>query len=237
MTARTDSPDALPPGQRIYAVGDVHGCADRLAALHRQIAEHLIANPIDDPLLLHVGDYIDRGPDSAGVLDRLLGPPPVPGLPVVNLKGNHEAMFLAALADAPDAVLHWCNNGGEATLDSWHIPRHADPSDWAALIPPRQLDLLRSLPLTHQAGMYVFVHAGIRPGIPLERQTEEDLLWIREPFLRWSRPFGVTIVHGHTPSPEPQLRTNRIGIDTGAVMGGPLTCVILETDHLAFISA
>jgi serine/threonine protein phosphatase 1 len=233
----TSAPASLPPGQRVYAIGDVHGCLDRLAAMHAMIAADLADRPAADPLLVHLGDYVDRGPDSAGVVARLAEGAPVPGVPTVNLMGNHEHMMLAAVASGePEATELWLANGGADSLVSWRVPHSAQPKDWPAAIPRTHLLFLRDLAVCHETGGYLFVHAGIRPGIPLERQSRHDLLWIREPFLSCRQPFGTVVVHGHTPRQEPVVRPNRIGIDTGAVMGGVLTCVVLEENRLGFIT-
>ena len=234
MVALTRSPGVLAPGQRIYAIGDVHGQAGKLAAMHAQVAADLAARPVAEPTLIHMGDYIDRGPDSAGVLARLLAGPPAPGMAAVNLMGNHEAMLLDALAD-PDAVAHWMGNGGKSTLKSWGIEPGTPSREWA--IPPAQLGLLRGLALGHRAGGYLFVHAGVRPLTPLEHQDSFDLLWMREPFLSWPGDFGAIVVHGHTPTRDPVVRDNRIGIDTGAGHGRRLTCLILEDDRLGFLDS
>lgn len=230
------APVTLPPGQRIYAIGDVHGCIDRLDALHHAVSEDLAARPVKRSLLVHIGDLVDRGPDSAAVVRKLAAGSPIPGVPTVNLMGNHEFMMLDALSSAADeAVSLWLSNGGAETLRSWGIPRQTRAAEWGALIPPRDLIFLRDLALMHQEGPYLFVHAGIRPGRPLRCQTREDMLWIREPFLSARTDFGVVVVHGHTPVRAPVVRPNRIGIDTGAVMGGVLTCAILEHDRVGFL--
>lgn len=232
------APASLPPGQRIYAIGDVHGCLDRLEAIHQQIAEDLAERPAPEPTLVHLGDYVDRGPDSAGVVKRLADGPPLPDVPTINLMGNHEQMMLAAIATGEaDAVELWRANGGADSLLSWSVPRSAQPKEWANYLPKPHLIFLRDLAVRYAAGGYLFVHAGIRPGIPLDRQARHDLLWIREPFLSCKDPFDAVVVHGHTPKQEPTIRPNRIGIDTGAVMGGVLTCVVLEEDRLGFITA
>ncbi len=230
------APASLPPGRRVYAVGDVHGCDRQLAAMHKAIADDLAARPIAKPLLLHIGDYLDRGPASAAVLARLAGSPPAPGIETVNLRGNHEAMALAVLGggDAESASL-WLLNGAAATLASWDIDSGSAPSSWARGVPPKQLRFLKSLALSHREGGYFFVHAGVRPGVPLVTQDPADLLWIREPFLSSADDFGAVVVHGHTPGPKPVIRANRIGIDTGAVYGGPLTAVVLESDRMGFL--
>ena len=238
MTLDTKAPATLPPGERIYAVGDVHGCDERLARMHALIAADLDAFPVASPTLLHVGDYIDRGPDSAGVLARLVAGSPVQGMTVVNLLGNHEAMLLAALDELPGAAEQWLANGGDATLASWaDIPPGSEPDFWRRMIPRAHRDFMEGLTLRHDAGGYVFVHAGVRPLVPLDQQDKSDLLWIREPFLSWTRGLGAVIVHGHTPVEQPAVRANRIGIDTGAVMGGRLTCLVLEGDRLGFLQA
>jgi len=237
MTLDTKAPATLPPGERIYAVGDVHGCDSRLARMHALIAADLEAFPAARPTLVHMGDYIDRGPDSAGVLSRLIAGSPVPGLPVVNLLGNHEAMLLDALDENPDAASQWLANGGLEPLASWAVPPDSEPDFWRRMIPRGHQELMAGLTLRHDAGGYVFVHAGVRPLVPLDRQEKSDLLWIREPFLSWTRGLGAVIVHGHTPVEQPAVRANRIGIDTGAVMGGRLTCLVLEADRLGFLQA
>jgi serine/threonine protein phosphatase 1 len=231
------APATLPVGQRIYAVGDVHGCLDRLAAMHEMIAEDLAERPCDETILIHLGDYVDRGPESAQVIEWLLAGPPVPDARVVNLMGNHEHMMLAAIATGEDeAARLWLANGGTESLQSWGVPRSAPPRDWAGYIPVPHLVFLRDLASSFRAGPYLFVHAGVRPGVPLEQQTRHDLLWIREPFLSSKQDHGAVIVHGHTPRQEPTIRPNRIGIDTGAVMGGVLTCAVLESDTIGFIA-
>lgn len=231
------APACLSHGQRIYAVGDVHGCLDRLTALHELIAEDLQERPAD-ATLIHLGDYVDRGPDSAGVVARLADRASLADVPTVNLMGNHEQMMLAALATGEaEATDLWLANGAGDTLTSWGVPRSALPQEWAGYLPKPHLIFLRDLAIHYEAGGYLFVHAGIRPGVPLDRQSRHDQMWIREPFLSWAEPFGLVVVHGHTPKPTPVVRPNRIGIDTGAVMGGVLTCAVLEEDRLGFITA
>lgn len=243
MITPTLAPGTLPAGLRVYAIGDVHGCAERLHALHLEIARDLAARPVAEAQLVHLGDYVDRGPDSAGVVELLLRPFPQQdggARPlVVNLMGNHEDMMLTSLADA-GAASHWLANGGDASLESWGVPLRARAHEWAALVPPRHLAWLRGLRLMHAvggAGGYVFVHAGLRPQAPLAQQSRMDMLWIREPFLSFDGALPAVVVHGHTPTAEPVVRANRIGIDTGACMGGRLTCVVLEGDRLGFLHA
>jgi serine/threonine protein phosphatase 1 len=231
------APGALPPGLRVYAVGDIHGCAEQLAALHAQIAADAQARPVPRVVLVHLGDYVDRGDDSAAVLERLLGPPPVPGAEVVNLLGNHEVMMLDACdpRSPAGAMPFWLENGGTETLASYRAsPDEAAP--WEA-IPREHLDLLRGCALRWSAGDYLFVHAGVRPGVPLERQDPFDLIWIREPFLSFEGDLPQIVVHGHTPVTLPAIRPHRIGIDTGACFGGELTCLVLEGQRLRFLTA
>jgi serine/threonine protein phosphatase 1 len=232
------APANLPQGQRIYAIGDIHGCLDRLVSLHEQIAEDIAERPVDHVTLIHLGDYVDRGTDSAQVIDWLIDGPPLPADTVVNLMGNHEHMMLAALDDADsDAPMHWLANGGADSLLSWGIARSAPPASWATLIPEAHLDFLKDLAISHRIGPYLFVHAGVKPGVPLDQQTRHDMLWIRDPFLSSKADFGAVVVHGHTPKRAPIIMPNRIAIDTGAVLGGALTAVMLEENRLAFMQS
>jgi serine/threonine protein phosphatase 1 len=232
------APSRLPPGERVYAIGDVHGCVEKLQDMHHRIAADLQSRPVAHATVVHLGDYIDRGPDSAGVVAELIAPWPGDSPPrIVDLMGNHEEMMVMALAaqDDPRVAEQWLRNGGGASLHSWGLSHRDTPRAWWLGLPPRHLGYLRGLGLMHRAGGYVFVHAGIRPGVALERQTMEDLLWIREPFLNSTAPSDIVVVHGHTPADAPQIRPHRINVDTGAVLGGALTCVVLEADRLAFL--
>lgn len=228
----------LATGHRVYVVGDVHGHRDKLEAVHARVHADLEERPVADALLVHLGDLIDRGPDSAGCLALLASGPPLRGVPTVNLMGNHEWMMLHALETGGfEEADQWLDNGGAETLRSWGLKSTSRPKDWLAAIPPRQLVLLRDLQLMHGKGGYLFVHAGVRPGVPLSEQRETDLLWIRESFLKWEGVMlpeapEVVVVHGHTPGPTPVLKHNRIGLDTGAGKGGPLTCAVLEGDEV-----
>jgi len=231
------SPGALPTGRRVYAVGDVHGCDDRLAALHAAIAEDLVWRPCASPLLVHLGDYVDRGPDSRGVVMRLIGGQPVPGVPTMNLMGNHEQTMLDALGGEGAAMTDWMINGGGVALRSWGGDPEAPRATWPDAVPPDHMRFLHGLALMHREGGYLFVHAGIRPGVAVAQQTRQDLLSIRQSFLYSEADFGVIVVHGHTPKEDPQVKPNRIGIDTGAVYGGRLTCAVLEDDRVGFLYA
>jgi len=174
------------------------------------------------------------------VIEALLDPfPPAgdgPAPLVVNLMGNHEEMLLSSLVNPEDAP-DWLFNGGDLALESWGVPLHARAHEWAAALPPRHLAFLRGLRLLHAAGGYLFVHAGLRPNVPLAQQSRLDMLWIRGSFLAFGGDFPAVVVHGHTIGDEPVIRHNRIGIDTGAFRSGVLTCVVLEADRLGFLQA
>jgi serine/threonine protein phosphatase 1 len=231
----------LPGGFRIYAIGDVHGCSDLLAELLLRVDEHLVSHPIGRAIQVFLGDYIDRGPDSRNVIDQLIER--ALNYEVVFLRGNHEAWLLEFLKD-PRLLDSWGKYGGLQTLLSYGLapPISRTPADNKALA----LELDAALPKSHHrflnelkpsfvCGKYFFVHAGVRPKIALSRQKETDLLWIRDEFLSHEKDFGKIIVHGHTPVMEPDVRPNRINIDTGAYATGRLTCAILENDSVAFL--
>lgn len=238
LTSPPPSRLRLSEGRRVYVVGDVHGHRDQLEQVHRTIRADLAERPVPEPFLVHLGDLIDRGPDSAGCLDLLADGDPVDGVPTVNLLGNHEWMMLKALdPDSFDDVDRWLDNGGDRTLRSWGLRSAMTAAEWRAGIPERHLDFLRTLRPSWNLDQYVFVHAGVRPGVRMDEQREMDLLWIRDSFLNWTGPMlpeqpNTVVVHGHTPAPEPELRSNRIGLDTGAGKGGPLTCAVLEGNGL-----
>jgi serine/threonine protein phosphatase 1 len=237
-------PAAVPPGDRIYAIGDIHGRLDLLTALHGKMVADRAARPhAGTATVVYLGDYVDRGPASRAVIDCLIGDP-LPGFATVHLLGNHEEAMLRFLEDVsigPD----WLSFGGEATLRSYgvHPPQgvmgmrrfEARQQQLVANLPPAHVAFLRGLALSHEAGDYFFVHAGVRPGVALERQRAEDLLWIRETFLHSTADHGKVIVHGHTPDHAPQVRANRIGIDTGAFASGILTCLVLEGEGRRFL--
>jgi serine/threonine protein phosphatase 1 len=231
----------LPADTRIYAVGDVHGHSGKLAAMHAAIRADLRRDPVARPLLIHLGDYIDRGPDSAGCLAQLSAGSPIAGAETVNLMGNHEWMFLQALeGQTPGAAALWFENGGVSTLASWGIPAETPPAQWSERIPPPHLAFLRGLLLSHLKGGFIFVHAGVRPRVAWAAQDPFDLLWIRWPFLDWDGPMlpdqpDSIVVHGHTPAEAPEVRPNRVGIDTNAGRGGPLTCCVLGAEQGRFI--
>jgi serine/threonine protein phosphatase 1 len=235
---------SLPPApQRIYAIGDIHGCRHLLDRMIEEIRNDLRAFPVKDALTVTLGDYVDRGPDSRGVVERLAENPfPTAYLA---LKGNHEDMLARFLRD-PSAGDLWSRNGGLETLHSYGIDVGplmrgracgATATAFEKALPRAHLRFLASLRLCFSIGRYFFCHAGVRPGLPLTHQREDDLLWIRDEFLRDRTDFGKVIVHGHTPMPEPENRPNRINVDTGAFITGRLTCAVLEAEQPRFLSA
>jgi serine/threonine protein phosphatase 1 len=201
---------------RIYAIGDVHGCHEKLVALVDRIDIDW-----DRDRLVFLGDYIDRGDSAFDVVDFLLELQAAHP-EIVFLRGNHEAMFDGFLAGRDRYT--YLVNGGQRTLESYlkRGPSAKDPP-----IPVRHRRFFEGLALYHETEAFIFVHAGLRPGVPLERQKPEDMLWIREKFIKSKYDFGKRVVFGHTPFTEPLVQTNKIGIDTGAVYGNKLTCVKL----------
>jgi serine/threonine protein phosphatase 1 len=230
------APGRLPRGRRVYAIGDIHGCLTELRQLHAAIADDLAMRRPASAVLVHLGDYIDFGPDSAGVLTLLAEGPPIAGLPTINLMGDHERIALDALSGDGAAATDWLHTGGQATLDSWGIAADGPRDVWRARVPSAHLGFMQSLVLDHREGGYLFVHAGIRPGVRLDQQAEDDVLGIRQSFLASEQDHGTIIVHGHTASPTPTIKPNRIGLDTGAGCGGKLTCAVFEDDAVAFMS-
>jgi len=229
--------------RRVYVIGDIHGRADLLDRMIAAIAGDLTARPCDQCLTVTLGDYIDRGADSRGVVERLARNP----FPTrfVALKGNHEDLLATFLANPASAEV-WRRNGGLETLFSYGVDvaplmrgRDYDRAADAlrAALPAAHVAFFAALPLTLTAGRYFLCHAGVRPGIPLARQSEDDLLWIRGEFLDSTADFGKIVVHGHTPTPEPELLPNRINVDTGAFMTGRLTCAVLEEAEVRFLTA
>ncbi len=234
----------VPPGMRVYAVGDIHGRLDLLDEILATIASDLAEQPPARNVLVFLGDYIDRGPDSRGVIERLMTGLPK-GLEPIFLRGNHEQMLLQTL-ELPRNFDLWAMNGGLATARSYGVDTgrssryEADPVDvirqLLKLMPKSHREFLESLPFMAELGDYLFVHAGVRPGVPLKAQALDDLLFIRDEFLNFRGNFGKMIVHGHTPVQEPDLQPNRIGIDTGAFFTGRLTVLCLEGTDGRFIS-
>jgi serine/threonine protein phosphatase 1 len=231
----------LPEGVRVYAVGDIHGRADLLARLLSQIDAHLARNPVSRPIEVFLGDYVDRGPDSRRVIDLLIKRHEA--RETIYLKGNHETYFIEFLRD-PKILDIWRRYGGLQTLLSYGMspnlrskPEQQEElaRSFARILPNDHFRFLSQLRTNFTCGDFLFVHAGVQPRIPLDRQREEDLLWIREDFLESDDDFGKYIVHGHTPVREPDIRSNRINIDTGAFATDRLTCLMIEGEEMQFI--
>ncbi len=215
----------VPPGTRIYAIGDVHGRADLLERTISDIDRHRKAYPIAHAIEIMLGDYIDRGPRSDEVIELL------------------TSRRLDAQTN-PASLAEWQHNGGLETLMSYGLapslnPTADDQKQLAALLaerlPTHHYDFLMTLPLSFDCGDYFFVHAGVRPGVALSDQRAEDLLLIREEFLLYKGSFGKTVVHGHTPVNEPEIHDNRINRDTGAFATGKLTCAVFENEDVMFL--
>lgn len=235
-----------PEGLRLYAIGDVHGCDELLADMHARIRRDLALRGVADYRIIHVGDYVDRGPDSRGVIERLArmadSDPKV-----VCLCGNHDDLLLDFMREAPGAAENFIANGGGATLASYDVregilaritgSHEGLGARLAAVMPDHHRRFLEGLALSARFGDFFFCHAGIRPGIALDAQEKDDLIWIREGFLDCDADLGVVVVHGHTPTRDrrPEVRPNRIDIDTGAVFGGPLTCMAIEGSEIRFL--
>ena len=230
------APGHLPRGRRVYAIGDVHGYPDKLRRLHDAIAADLAARPTPFATLVHLGDYIDQGPDSAGVVSLLATGAPISGVRVVNLLGDHERMLLDALNGDKAAATDWLWAGGRDALGSWGLDPDLPRDEWKAALPESHVAFLRGLVLTHREGDYVFVHAGIRPGVALDAQTTDDLVTMRQPFLWSEDDFGFVVVHGHSATPSVTIRKNRIALDTGAGLGAKLTCAVLQDDVIGLIA-
>ena len=214
-----------------YAIGDIHGSLDKLQRLMLRCEQNAAGRPFK---YVFLGDYIDRGPQSAGVIACLIDLQARLGDRLIALKGNHEAMAVSAV-DGTAPLRLWFAQGGAATLESYGNVRPTE-------LPSLHLDWLRSLRLSYDDGRRFFVHAGVDPEKPLDLQDEQHLLWIREPFLSDGRDYGRLVVHGHTPlmTGTPDFRGNRLNIDTAAVFGGPLTAAVFDderTPPLDFLAA
>ncbi|MDH5771699.1 MAG: serine/threonine protein phosphatase [Rhodospirillaceae bacterium] len=246
LSYRTPS---VPDGARVYAVGDVHGRADLLGKLLQKIIADFEKtkdkNGADysKNVLVMLGDLVDRGPDSRGVLELLSANMPEEirkNFEVIMLRGNHEVMMLDFIRGREDAY-DWLGNGGMEALESYDIDPHGREVDdlrreFKEKLPKSHLDLVRTMKLRKRIGGYMFVHAGLRPGVTLKNQNPDDLVWIRHSFLDSKVDFGFVVVHGHSIRREPEIRPNRIGIDTGAWMSERLTALVLEGESQRFIT-
>lgn len=234
----------VPAGRRVYAVGDIHGRADLLKRLINDLEQDIARGGFEGrPILIFLGDYIDRGFQSREVIDILQGDS-LSRFETYFLKGNHEAAMLRFLSD-PSIGPRWAEFGGIETLVSYGVqpPRtRTNMDEWVrasddlrACLPAEHRQFLGNLDLSVRVGDYVFVHAGIRPGTPLDQQTEQDLLWIRDEFLDDRRYLGAVVVHGHTPTQKPYRDGRRVGIDTGAYLSGRLTAARFDHENVEFI--
>lgn len=234
----------LTEGRRIYAIGDVHGLRTLLEAMLDRIRADLAARPHPNPQVIFLGDFCDRGPDTRGVYDRLLVEE-AGELPTIFLLGNHDSYIPAYLRDPDwyDRTYHWLNPamGGNVTLASYGVRGATDENPratrdaFAAALPPAHLAFIGRARTWHRIGGYVFAHAGIRPGVPMEKQSRDDLIWIRQGFLDTTRDFGFKVVHGHTIVPMVEHHPNRIAVDTGAFRTGVLSCLVLEGGDVSLL--
>lgn len=236
---------AVPANSVVYAIGDIHGETGKLDRLHHMIRADARRRAANRRVAVYLGDYVDRGPDSAGVVDRLIADT-LPDFERVFLMGNHEDFLLQFLKVA-GSLTAWFYNGGIQTLESYDVDMRGDDvwmtdprqlqKEFRSRLPTAHREFFEGLDLYHVEGDYVFVHAGIRPGRRLDVQSRADLLWIRTDFLTSEVDLGHVVVHGHTPVDAVEIRPNRIGIDTGAVYGGKLTALVLEGEHREFLQA
>ncbi|HEY0525254.1 MAG TPA: metallophosphoesterase family protein [Stellaceae bacterium] len=238
-----DSRPCGKEGARAYAVGDIHGRRDLLEALLARIEADIAARPARRTFIIFLGDFIDRGPDSAGVIERLRTYRPSHARPVF-LAGNHEEVLLRILGGDGKILPDWLKFGGAECIASYGVDPDAlrRMDDAAAIeavrsaVPRAHRDFLEGLADTFRFGDYLFVHAGIRPGVAVEEQDRLDLRWIREPFLSDAKEHGFVVVHGHTMVGAVDERPNRIAIDTGAYHSGVLTALAVEEEERWYLA-
>ena len=241
---RPEPRPATPKGAALYAIGDIHGRLDLLAPLLQAISDE--ADRWAKTIVVGLGDYVDRGSDSRGVVDSLLELSARPGIETRFLRGNHDQILLDFLGDHGLGP-YWCRVGGRETLASYGVEAPATRKhmeEWrsardafAANMPERHLGFFQDLSFSFTWGGYFFAHAGAQPGTPLEEQSERDLMWIRKPFLDDERRFDRIVVHGHTPAEEAHADHRRVGLDTGAYMTGVLTACRFGGEERRLIQA
>jgi serine/threonine protein phosphatase 1 len=240
-SSRQEARPRIPENLRIYAIGDIHGRADLLQRMLDAIDRTLVTHPVKISVQVLLGDYIDRGPNSREVVEMLLARRRRSAM--ICLKGNHESYAARFLSD-PSILSEWMRVGGVNTLRSYGLQPSAtdDPNEqqkiakaFSDALPETHRRFLFGLALSYTCGDFFFTHAGVRPGIPLSHQREQDLLWIRDDFLLYEEAFDKIVVHGHTPAQKPDIRPNRINIDTGAYATGHLTCLVLQGDQMSVI--
>jgi serine/threonine protein phosphatase 1 len=226
---------------RCYAIGDIHGRLDLLDQINLKIERDLISRPCHHHLRIFLGDYIDRGPESCAALDRLIELKKT--TESVFIKGNHET-FIGEFIENPSILPSWRSLGGLETIASYGLKTQLNPDpeqqqrlaeQFSAALPPAHLQFIRELKPYYLLDDIFFVHAGVRPGVRLADQQQSDMMWIREEFLHHDGLFEKLIVHGHTPVRAPEIRPNRINLDTGAYITGQLTCIWIEEDRFGFL--
>ncbi len=238
------SPSRAPDGIALYAIGDVHGRADLLAPLLDAVLED--AAKVERAIVVGLGDYVDRGPDSRGVVELMLRLAREPTITLHCLRGNHDQALVDFLSDA-ELGPGWARHGGVDTLASYGVtpPEILDDmrawrdarETFATALPAAHRTFFETLGLSYACGDYLFVHAGVRPNVALDAQAPRDLLWIRDPFLSCARPLEKLVVHGHTPAPRVHADHRRIGLDTEAHASGVLSACRLEGTERRFIQA
>lgn len=240
---KTPKIPAVPDNDRLYAIGDIHGCTDLLRQMTKTIIEDMENHPAEKHYLVFLGDYVDRGVDSKGTIDFLLNELPK-NTTNVFLRGNHDDALLRFLKGDFSSTSFWLPCGGTATIASYGINpfQPGATKDLETLrkklvekIPADHLDFLKKTQFYFSLGDYYFAHAGVMPGASLDDQDEQDLMWVRGEFLNSRHDHGKIIVHGHSPSTAPDAQLNRIGIDTGAFASGKLTCLVLQGKKRGFL--
>ncbi len=234
---------AAPAGMRLYAIGDVHGRADLLAIMHRSIAQEIERDGVTDWRIVHLGDYVDRGPQSRQVLELLVAACGRDARTLA-LMGNHDEGFLDFLADPMNARL-FIDFGGFDTAASYGVVLRTESRDalyqshaeLMAAMPEAHLTFIRDLKRSVSFGDFFFCHAGVRPGVPLGEQDPHDLIWIRREFLDYRGTFEKVVVHGHTPHDAPQVLANRVNVDTMAFATGRLTALVVDGREKRFLVA
>lgn len=234
---------SAPDGSRIYAVGDIHGRLDLLKSINKKIKKDISENKSERNVVIYIGDYVDRGNDSQGVINELINNP-IEGAESIHLCGNHENAMMEYFSD-PGVAYGWFAWGGKATVRSYGVKskdKKGRPVSeeqihelFNELVPDNHKKFLKNLKYYHIEGDYIFVHAGLKPGIPLEKQHVDDMMTIRDAFIYPKTRFEKTVVFGHTVFDQPFVGNGRIGIDTGAYATGRLTAVILEKTNVEFI--
>jgi serine/threonine protein phosphatase 1 len=233
-----------PENTRIYAIGDIHGCCELLKKIHQKIIDDAKAHDHKDIVVVYMGDYIDKGPKSKEVIDSLINNP-FDGYKKIFLKGNHEWVMMNFLNN-PEIGTSWLRYGGDETLKSYGVNIHSAngqkksnqqlSEDLERVISADHMAFYDKLRLSHVEGDYFFVHAGIRPGVEIEDQNQEDLLGIREEFVKYKKPFDKKVIFGHTIFDKAINQSNKIGVDSGAYLFGRLSCVVLDDYEVNFIT-